>query len=334
MNRAIILSRHPKGKVLESDFKLDERPIDSCDQGYFRTKNLWISLDAGFRHWMAEGAGDNYLPGMQIGDPVQGVVIGEVVESNNIEYPVGSIVNARTAWEEISVLNGTDLCTKLSPSEGVPLHLYLSTLGLTGMTAWVGMHRVGHPKSGETVVVSAAGGAVGTVAGQLAKAAGCKVIGLTSTRDKADWLETEVGYDIVIDRETRPNLDMTLREVAPEGIDLFFDNVGGNVLDTAMGQLREGARLVLSGAISEYEGPVEAISNSYELVTKRARMEGFMVTDYVQDFPMILDDLGNRLAEGTLRSFEQTYEGLSETPRAFCDMMHGASRGKCLVKLD
>ena len=334
MNRAIILNRHPRGKVLESDFKLAERPIEACGQGYFRTKNLWISLDAGFRHWMAEGAGDNYLPGMQTGDPVQVVVIGEVVESNNSEYPVGSTVNARTAWEETSVLDGTDLCTKLSPAEGVPLHLYMSTLGLTGMTAWVGMHRVGKLKSGDTVVISAAGGAVGTVAGQLAKAAGCRVIGLTSARDKADWLESEVGYDRVIDRETQPDLGATLRQIAPEGIDLYFDNVGGNVLDTVMGQLREGARLVLSGAISEYEGPVEALSNSYELVTKRARMEGFMVTDHVQDFPMILDDLKNRLAEGSLKSFEQTYKGLAETPRAFCDMMHGASRGKCLVKLD
>ena len=199
MNRAIILNRHPRGKVLESDFKLAERPIEACGQ-VFRTKNLWISLDAGFRHWMAEGAGDNYLPGMQIGDPVQGVVIGEVVESNNSEYPVGSIVNARTAWEETSVLDGTDLCTKLSPAEGVPLHLYMSTLGLTGMTAWVGMHRVGKLKSDDTVVISAAGGAVGSGSRSVSKqlAAGYWSY---QRRDKADWLESEVGYDRAIDRE-------------------------------------------------------------------------------------------------------------------------------------
>ena len=333
MNKAIVLSSYPEGKVRDSDFQLVELPSVDCEAGYFKTKNLWLSCDAGFRHWMAEGAGDNYLPGMQIGDPVQGVVIGEVVESRHPDYPVGCIVNARTAWEESSVLNGTDLCNILVPKEGVPLHLYMSTLGLTGMTAWVGMHRLGYPKAGETTVISAAGGAVGTVAGQLAKAAGSKVIGLTSSRSKANWLQSEVGYDLVIDRETHPDLDRALRKAVPEGVDLYFDNVGGNVLDVVMGQLKEGARLVLSGAISEYEGPVEPLSNSYELVTKRARMEGFMVTDYIEEFASILDDLESRLTEGTLKSFEQIYGGLAETPRAFCAMMQGVSRGKCLVKL-
>ena len=334
MNRAIVLSKHPEGKVQESDFELVERPMVTCDEGFFRTKNILLSLDAGFRHWMAEGSGDNYLPGMQIGDPVQGVVIGEVIESFHSDYPVGSIVNARTAWEQSSVLDGSDLCSILSPADDVPLYQYMSTLGLTGMTAWVGMHRVGKPKAGETVVISAAGGAVGNVAGQLAKAEGCKVVGLTSTQSKADWLERVVGYDVVIDRETQPDLEKSLRDAVPEGVDIYFDNVGGQVLDTVMAQLKEGARLVLSGAISEYEGPVEPLSNSYELVTKRARMEGFMVTDYVEEFPTILNDLETRLADGTLKSFEQIYSGLSETPRAFCDMMHGASRGKCLVALD
>jgi len=334
MNQAIVLSKHPVGKVTESDFQLVERPTLPCEEGFFRTKNMWLSLDAGFRHWMAEGAGDNYLPGMQIGDPVQGVVIGEVIESCHSGYPVGCVVSARTAWEQFSVLDGKDLCNILLPADGVPLHQYMSTLGLTGMTAWVGLYRVGKPRAGETVVISAAGGAVGTVAGQLAKAEGCRVVGLTSTRSKADWLVTDVGYDLVIDRETQPDLDQSLRDEVPEGIDVYFDNVGGHVLDTVMSQLKEGARIALSGAISEYEGPVEPLFNSYELVTKRVRMEGFMVTDHVEEFPAILQDLQNRLAGGSLESFEQIYSGLAETPRAFCDMMHGASRGKCLVQLD
>ena len=153
MNQAIVLSKHPVGKVTESDFQLVERPSLPCEEGFFRTKNMWLSLDAGFRHWMAEGAGDNYLPGMQIGDPVQGVVIGEVIESRNSDYPVGCIVSARTAWEQFSVLDGSDLCNTLLPADGVPLHQYMSTLGLTGMTAWVGLYRVGNPRAGETVVI-------------------------------------------------------------------------------------------------------------------------------------------------------------------------------------
>ena len=334
MPRAVVLRRHPQGPVTEADFDVIDIPEAPCSEGYFRTRNRVISLDAGFRQWMTAGAGDNYLTGMQIGDPVQSIVLGEVVESQHRDYPLGTLVSARTAWEESSLLDGSDLCSPLTVAADIPLHQYMGILGPTGMTAWIGFFKIGQPSAGETVVVSAAGGAVGTVVGQLAKAEGCYVIGLTSSRSNADWLEQTVGYDCVIDRETQPDLDQSLRDAVPEGIDVYFDNVGGHVLDTVMAQLKEGARIALSGAISEYEGEVEPLFNSYELVTKRVRMEGFMVTDHVEDFPAILKDLQNRLADGTLKSFEQIYNGLSETPRAFCDMMHGASRGKCLVTLD
>jgi len=202
------------------------------------------------------------------------------------------------------------------------------------MTAWIGLFEIGQPRPGETVVVSAAGGAVGTVVGQLAKAEGCRVIGLTSTRDKADWLQGDVGYDVVIDRETQPDLGGALREACPDGVDIFFDNVGGEALDTVMSQLREQARLVLCGAISQYESAVQPLHNSWELITKRARMEGFMFSDYFESFPKIAGDLQGRLQRGALKSFDAVYEGIDATPRAFCDMMHGASRGKCLVTLD
>jgi NADPH-dependent curcumin reductase CurA len=283
---------------------------------------------------MTEGAGDNYLTGMQIGDPVQSIVLGEVVESDHADYPVGTLVSARTAWEESSVLDGSDLCSPLEVASDVPLYQYMGILGPTGMTAWIGLFEIGQPKPGETVVVSAAGGAVGTVVGQLAMAEGCRVIGLTSARSKADWLESDVGYDLVIDRETQPDLDGALREACPGGVDIFFDNVGGEALDTVMSQLREQARLVLCGAISQYESAVQPLHNSWELITKRARMEGFMFSDYLESFPKITEDLQGRLQRRVLKSFDAVYEGIEATPRAFCDMMHGASRGKCLVTLD
>ncbi|MEK9934258.1 MAG: NADP-dependent oxidoreductase, partial [Luminiphilus sp.] len=225
-------------------------------------------------------------------------------------------------------------CSPLEVASDVPLHQYMGILGPTGMTAWIGLFEIGQPKPGETVVVSAAGGAVGTVVGQLAKAEGCRVIGLTSTRDKADWLENDVGYDVVIDRETQPDLAGALRVACPDGVDIFFDNVGGEALDTVMSQLREQARLVLCGAISQYESAVQPLNNSWELITKRARMEGFMFSDYFESFPKIAEDLQGRLQRGALKSFDAVYEGIETTPRAFCDMMHGASRGKCLVILD
>ena len=334
MSRAVVLARHPEGAVTEQDFAVADLADTDLPAGFFRTRNRVISLDAGFRQWMTEGAGDNYLTGMQIGDPVQSIVLGEVIESDHPDYPVGTLVSARTAWEEQSVLDGSDLCSPLEAASDVPLHQYMGILGPTGMTAWIGLFEIGQPKSGETVVVSAAGGAVGTVVGQLAKAEGCRVIGLTSTRDKADWLENDVGYDVVIDRETQPDLAGALRTACPDGVDIFFDNVGGEALDTVMSQLREQARLVLCGAISQYESAVQPLNNSWELITKRARMEGFMFSDYFESFPKIAEDLQGRLQRGALKSFDAVYEGIETTPRAFCDMMHGASRGKCLVILD
>ena len=334
MSRAVVLARHPEGAVEEGDFDVVEVPEAALPEGHFRTRNRVISLDAGFRQWMTAGAGDNYLTGMQIGDPVQSIVLGEVTESDHPDYPVGTLVSARTAWEESSVLDGADLCSPLSVAADIPLYHYAGMLGPTGMTAWIGLFEIGQPERGETVVISAAGGAVGTVVGQLAKAAGCRVIGLTSTRDKADWLEREVGYDQVIDRDTQPDLAAALIAACPGGIDIFFDNVGGQTLDIVMGQLREQARLVLCGAISQYESAVEPLTNSWELITKRARMEGFMFSDYVETFPQITEDLLGRLQRGEIKSFDAVYEGIERTPRAFCDMMHGASRGKCLVTLD
>lgn len=334
MSRAVVLAAHPDGPVVAEDFAIVDVVEPALPEGHFRTRNRVISLDAGFRQWMTAGAGDNYLTGMQIGDPVQSIVLGEVTESDHPDYPVGTLVSARTAWEETSVLDGSDLCSPLSVSDEVPLHQYMGVLGPTGMTAWIGLFEIGHPEAGETLVVSAAGGAVGTVVGQLAKAEGCRVIGLTSTRDKADWLEETVGYDRVIDRETQPDLAAALREVCPQGIDIFFDNVGGHALDVVMGQLKERARLVLCGAISQYESSVHPVTNSWELITKRARMEGFMFSDYFEQFPRIAEDLQRRLLSGTLTSFDAIYTGIEQTPRAFCDMMHGVSRGKCLVLLD
>ena len=334
MTQAVVLARHPEGAVTEHDFEVIEMPVRDCPAGYFRTRNRVISLDAGFRQWMTAGAGDNYLTGMQVGDPVQSIVLGEVMESQHAEYPVGTFVSARTAWEESSLLDGSDLCSALIVDEAIPLHQYMGILGPTGMTAWVGLYEIGRPKPGETVVVSASGGAVGTVVGQLAKSEGCRVIGFTSTREKAQWLETEVGYDRVIDRETQPHLASALAAAAPEGIDIFFDNVGGNALNVAMGQLREQARLVLCGAISQYESAVQPLTNSWELITKRAKMEGFMFSDYVEAFPAIAEDIRARLARGEAKSYDAVYHGIEQTPRAFCDMMHGISRGKCLVTLD
>lgn len=334
MPRVVNLARHPTGAVTPEDFEVVEVPLPDVPEGWFLIKNRVFSLDAGFRQWMSAGAGDNYLTGMQLNEPVQSIVLGEVIESRHPDYAVGTLVNARTAWEEISLLDGSDLCSPLVAANDLALPEYMSTLGPTGITAWLGLIRVGQPKSGDVVVVSAAGGAVGTIVGQLAKAAGCRTVGLVSTTEKAQWLTEEVGYDVAISREAQPDLDRALAEAAPDGIDVFFDNVGGSVLNTVMQQLREGARLVLCGAISQYEAEVEPVTNTWELITKRARMEGFMFSDYAEEFPAVIQILESQLRTGALKTFDQRYQGIEQTPVAFCDMMSGASKGKCLVILD
>jgi NADPH-dependent curcumin reductase CurA len=217
MSRAVVLVRHPEGAVTEAGFWGSRGARCAVPKGYFRTRNRVISLDAGFRQWMTAGAGDNYLTGMQIGDPVQSIVLGEVTESRHEDYPVGTLVSARTAWEESSLLDGSDLCSPLDGFPGDPPLPIHGDSRAHGMTAWIGFFNIGQPLAGETVVVSAAGGAVGTVVGQLAKAEGCRVIGLTSSRSKADWLEQSVGYDTVIDRETQPDLAAALRTGRPRG---------------------------------------------------------------------------------------------------------------------
>lgn len=333
MPLAVNLAKYPNGPITPENFEVVEVPTPAVPEGWFLIRNRVFSLDAGFRQWMSEGAGDNYLSGMALNEPVQSIVLGEVVETRHPDYPVGTLVNARTAWEEVSLLDGSDLCAPLQCADDLPLQDYMSTLGPTGITAWLGLFRIGLPKAGDVVVVSAAGGAVGTIVGQLAKAAGCRTIGLVSSSAKAQWLTDEVGYDVAISREAQPDLAAALADAAPAGIDLFFDNVGGGVLNTAMQHLREGARLVLCGAISQYESEVQPITHTWELVTKRARMEGFMFSDYVDEFPEVMATLESALRDGTLKTFDQQYNGIEQTPQAFCDMMHGASRGKCLVLL-
>ena len=334
MNRSIVLQRHPEGPVTVADFALRENPVPVPAAGQFVSRNLYLSMDAGFRQWMSAGAGDNYLPGMALEVPVQSIVLGRVVTSEHADYPVGTIVSARSAWEEYSLLDGGDLCSTLEVDEDLPLHEYMSTLGPTGMTAYFGLLDIGQPKAGEILVVSAAAGAVGTIVGQLGRLHGCYTIGLTSTEDKAQWLENTVGYDKGLSRERYPDLAAALAEAAPDGIDILFDNVGGAVLDTVMAQLRERARLVLCGAIAQYEAATpDPVYNTWELITKRATASGFMFSDYTEQFPTAMNQLGEYLKAGSLQGYARLYHGLEETPQAFCDMMHGRARGKCLVEL-
>ena len=333
VNHKVILKQHPRGEIRTDHFDLIETEFPKLQPNHFILRNHYLSMDAGFRQWMNEDAGDGYLPGMQIGSPIQSIVIGEVIESDNGDFPVSSIVLARTAWEEHSLLDGGDLCSKLEVDPEMDLYHYVGVLGTTGLTAYFGLYDIGRPRQGDTLLVSTAAGAVGNVVCQLGKKAGCRVVGMTGSDDKCDWLRSEIGVDATINYKANALSD-EIAQACPDGVDVFFDNVGGSQLDAALQNLADKARIVLCGAMSQYENNApEPVYNSWPLITHRAKAEGFMFSDYQSQYPSAIKELVSMLKSGSLKSFVNVYEGISSTPKAFSDMIGGTNRGKCVVKL-
>lgn len=334
-NQRIILARYPQGLPKEGDFALDEAPVRDLEPGEFLIRNLYLSLDAGFRQWMREGAGDNYLQAMPLGQPVMSITLGQVIDSRHPDFAEGAYVLGRHAWESHSITDASDFTAPIQPDADLPLHYYLGILGPTGLTAYFGLMDIGQPEAGETCVISAAGGAVGSVAGQIAKALGCRTVGLTSSDDKAKWLEEEIGYDLGVNYNAPGGVDRALFDACPDGIDIYFDNVGGEILDAVMGNMREGCRIILCGMISRYhdERPPPGPRNIWEAITKRATLKGFMFSDHVDRYPQALGQLRDWLRSGQIRSFDQIVEGIASTPAAFCGMFRGVNRGKIIVRL-
>jgi len=262
-------------------------------------------------------------------------VLGEVVESRNPRFPAGAWVMGRTAWESYSIADGSDLMTVLDVDADLPAYEYLAALGPAGMTAYFGLFRIGRPEPGDTLLVSAAAGGVGSLVGQLGKLAGCTTIGTSSSPEKCQWLKDELGYDQAINYRLDVPVSTQVHELVPDGIDVFFDNVGGELLDQVLECLALNARIVLCGAVSQYEktGRHTGITNLWQLVTKRARAEGFMFSDYVDDYPEAMAELSQWIREGKLRSPVDITSGIENTADAFCRMLAGKTRGKCLVKV-
>jgi len=330
----VVLSSRPDGVLNPNNFQLVESDCPSVGEGQFLIKNRYLSLDAGFRQWMNEGASDNYLSAMPLGEAVQSIVLGEVVESRHSDYPVGVHVVGRTAWETYSIADGSDLMTIIDVENGVSAEHHLSVLGPSGMTAYFGLTDIGAAKAGDTVVVSAAAGGVGSLVGQMAKILGCRTIGISSSDKKCQWLSEELQYDQVINYKSAPGLEQSLKALAPDGVDVYFDNVGGEMLDTVLQNLALKARIVLCGAISQYDVDSHSgVRNMWELITKRARAEGFMFSDYVDDYEEAAKVISQWVADGKLNAPVSVTDGISTTAAAFCDMLTGKNLGKSLVKL-
>jgi NADPH-dependent curcumin reductase CurA len=335
LNRQVVLARRPSGNPEYEDFQVSESTLPAVAEGQFATRNLYLSLDAGFRNWMNETSEDNILPAFELGAPVMGLAFSRVIESRHPDYAVGDLLMARLAWEEYSVSDGGEFIVKLPSDLEFPYSYYLGILGDTGMSAYFGLVDIGRPKEGETVLISAAGGAVGSVAGQIAKILGARTVGITSSESKCRRLMDELGYDAAVNRKSADGIESAIAAACPAGIDVYLDSVGGETLQAAIANLNTGARVVLCGSITHYNAaePAPGPHNLFELVTKEALMQGFMTHHRVDRYPEAREQLARWIADGKLNNIEYMLEGIENAGVAFCDLFAGRNFGKTVVKL-
>ena len=328
-NTQIRLQSRPEGLPTADNFKTTQEETTALEIGQIRVRNIYLSLDPAMRGWMTDRR--SYIEPIQLGDVMRGLTVGEVVESTDDEFSAGDLVSGALGWQEYAVVVAKDL-QKLPT--GLPIPLFLGPLGMTGLTAYFGLLEIGEPKEGETVLVSAAAGAVGSIVGQIAKIKGCRVVGLAGSEDKCAWLK-ELGFDEAINYKTTEDLIKTLAKACPKGVDVYFDNVGGEILDAALALLNVGARIPLCGAISQYNAtdPVPGPYNYLSLLINRAKLEGFIIFDYKKRYPEALAQLGQWVSEGKIEGRYHIVDGLENAPEALLKLFDGSNTGKLIVKI-
>ena len=330
-NQRVVLRRRPEGLLTEDDVELEEGvALPELADGEALVEVEWLGIDATVRTWLSKAEG--YLPAVEIGEAVRASGIGRVVATRCETFPLGDFVYGLPGWQRYGVVRDDPLATHLGPEVDAPA--LLSVYGATGLTAYVGMLEVGRAEAGQTVVVSAAAGATGSLAAQIAKIQGCRVIGICGRADKARWLTDDLGLDGAIDHRTE-NVGARLRELCPDRIDVYFDNVGGPILDLVLDRLAMHARVVLCGAIAIYNehGRPPGPSNYFQLINRRARMEGFLSLDHWDRFPEVAATLGTWIAEGRLQYRTEVYEGLGSAVDALNALFTGANTGKTVIRL-
>jgi len=331
VNRRWLLASRPEGIVGEGNFRLSEEPVPTPTDGQVLVRNLWLSFDPAQRGWMAR---DSYVPMVPLGETMRALAVGQVIESHHPGYQPGEYVRGVFGWQDYVATDGSGMMTMTGLPSGVPPNLALSLFGGTGLTAYFGVLDVGQVKTGETFVVSSAAGATGSIAGQIAKIKGCRVIGTAGGKAKCDWLVNEAGFDGAIDYRSE-DLGKRLGELCPDGIDVFFDNVGGAVLNEVLARIRHKARIVLCGAVSRYNDatPAPGPSNYFNLTLHRGRMEGFIVLDYAARFAEATDALAGWLGLGLLNQKEDAVLGLENAPKTLARLFTGENFGKQLLKV-
>jgi NADPH-dependent curcumin reductase len=331
VNRQWLLKSRPTGMVEPSNFELSETPVPEPAEGEFLVRNLYLSMDPAMRAWLTDVR--SYVPPVQIGEVMRGGTVGRVIESRNPKFEQGDLVLGAFGWQDYALSDGGGMMPVNKVPDGVPLTLPLGVLGLTSLTAYFGLKEIGKPEAGDTVVISGAAGATGSVAGQLAKHWGCRVIGIAGGSEKCEWTTGELGFDEAIDYKSE-DVHRRLRELCPKGLDVFFDNVGGEILEAALGNLAMHARVVLCGAISNYNAEAPAGPRNYmNLLVRRSRMEGFVVFDYFPRTDEAMAELIPLVTGGKIGYREDVREGLETAPIALVDLYTGANKGKLLVKI-
>jgi len=331
-NRQWVLAARPVGQVTEQCFAWRESPPPVPSAGEALVRTLYLSLDPAMRGWLEDRP--SYLPPVQIGEVMRGGGVARVVESHTPELAPGDLVRGTFGWQDYAIARpGRPFGSQKLP-EGVDPELALGVLGLTGLTAYFGMLDIGRPQTGETVVVSGAAGATGSIAAQIARIAGARVVGIAGGKAKCDWLLERARLAAAIDYK-REAVDARLRELCPRGVDVYFDNVGGPLLETVLGQLAERARIALCGGISGYNAaePPPGPRNLLNLVVRRARMEGFLVMDHAARFGDAAKQLGEWLAAGELAHEVDVQEGLENAPRTLLRLFEGRNTGKQLLRV-
>lgn len=331
VNRQWRLATRPVGAIAESNFEWTQEPVPTLEEGQILVRNIYLSLDPTNRGWIDEG--ENYLPPVAIGEVMRGIGIGVVEQSRNANFPEGTFVQGFLGWQDYAIADSSNL-SQLPKDPSVPLTAYLGLFGFIGMTAYFGLLDIGKPKVGETLVVSGAAGAVGSLVGQIGKIKGCRVVGIAGSEEKCRWLKDELGFDAAINYKTESVLE-SLQQHCPDGIDVYFENVGGEILDAVLSLINLRARIILCGLISQYNAtePVPGPYNFVNILIKRAKLEGFIVLDYFNRAQEALADLGQWYAQGKIKYRVDVIDGLENAPRTINKLFDGKHQGKLIVRV-
>jgi NADPH-dependent curcumin reductase CurA len=331
MNQTILLNKRPFGRPKPTDFQFVQEEYPEIDSGEILLKTSYVSVDPYLRGKMSDTK--SYTAPFELQKPISSAVIAEVVDSKHTGFRKGEYVSGRLEWKEFQKSNGKGL--HKVDTKSAPLSAYLGVLGMTGLTAYLGLTEIGKLKKGETIVVSGAAGAVGSVAGQIARIMGCQVVGIAGSDEKVEMLKSDFGFDAAINYKTAGNMRKAIAAACPQGVDVYFDNVGGTISDAVLVKINQFARIIVCGAISLYNETSLPTGLSVQpfLVRNSALMQGFIVNDYAAKFPEAIKQLSQWLAEGKLTHTETVVEGFEQIPQAFIDLFDGKNTGKMVVKV-